>query len=249
ASGPAPNARSAAGSKTVPGGGVAAELWQRWSPLRPTAARVRALNTALVLLAEHELASSTLAVRVAASARAAAPDCLLAGLGTLNGALHGYVPRLVQERLLRGQAAGGEDTRRQPGFGHPVHRHGDPRAAPLLAAVYAIATPADRELVERTVRAAAAPPNSDFALGALCYVARMPAYAATAVFAVARTAGWIAHAAEEYTEPAVRFRGRAVTPAVTRPSPRRGSYPAGAPPRELPGRRRAAGVAGPLLRR
>jgi citrate synthase len=152
---------------------------------------------------------------------------------------------MVQERLLRGQAAGGEDTRRQPGFGHPVHRHGDPRAAPLLASVYDIATPADRELVERTVRAAAAPPNSDFALGALCYVARMPAYAATAVFAVARTAGWIAHAAEEYTEPAVRFRGRAVTPAVTRPSPRRGSYPAGAPPRELPGRRRAAGVTRP----
>jgi citrate synthase len=41
----------------------------------------------------------------------------------------------------------------------------------------------------------------------------MPPEAATAVFAVARTAGWIAHAAEEYAEPSARFRGRAVAPA------------------------------------
>ena len=57
---------------------VAQRLWQCWSPLRPTPARTRAVNTALVLLAEHELALSTLAVRVAASARAA-PGLLPAG--------------------------------------------------------------------------------------------------------------------------------------------------------------------------
>jgi citrate synthase len=34
-----------------PADSVALRLWQRWSPLRPTAARVRALNLALVLLA------------------------------------------------------------------------------------------------------------------------------------------------------------------------------------------------------
>ncbi len=57
---------------------------------------------------------------------------------------------------------------------------------------------------------AAAPPNVDFALGALTYAARMPSEAATAIFAIARTAGWIAHAAEEYGEPPLRFRGHAV---------------------------------------
>jgi citrate synthase len=41
----------------------------------------------------------------------------------------------------------------------------------------------------------------------------MPAEAATAIFAIARVAGWIAHAAEEYTESPLRFRGRAVRPA------------------------------------
>jgi citrate synthase len=215
ASGPAPDGVSSA-SRAAAGAGAARALWQRWSRLRPAPARVRALNTALVLLAEHELAPSTLAVRVAASVRAAPVGCVLAGLGTLSGALHGDVPRMVRERLLRRQAGDvdGDGDRgrasRQLGFGHPVHRHGDPRAAPLLRAVAEIATPADRALMDRAARDAPAPPNLDFALGALCHVARMPPEAATAIFAVARTAGWIAHAAEEYAEPSARFRGRAV---------------------------------------
>ena len=52
----------------------------------------------------------------------------------------------------------------------------------------------------------------DFALGALTYAARMPAEAATAIFAIARVAGWIAHAAEEYAGTAAalpRPRGQA----------------------------------------
>jgi citrate synthase len=40
----------------------------------------------------------------------------------------------------------------------------------------------------------------------------MPEEAAMAIFATARTAGWFAHAAEEYAEPPLRFRGRAVKP-------------------------------------
>jgi citrate synthase len=218
ASGPAQGDADADGS-------VARRLWRRLSALPPTAARVRALNTALVLLAEHELAASTLAVRVAASARAAPPGCVLAGLGVLSGTLHGDAPRIVRERLLcrpAGDSAAGQEAgngARLPagvGFGHSVHRHGDPRTAPLLRAVFAIATPADRDLIERATHGAPAPPNVDFALGALSHVARMPSEAATAIFAVARTAGWIAHAAEEYAEPYVRFRGRAITSARRR---------------------------------
>jgi citrate synthase len=184
-------------------GPVALRLWQRWSPLRATPARVRALNIALILLAEHELALSTLAVRVAASARANPASCLLAGLGTLSGRLHGGAARIVHNQLLAREPV-------KAGFGHPVHRHGDPRATPLLQAVYAFATGDDRDLIENARRQAPAPPNSDFALGALTYAARMPAEAATAIFAIARTAGWIAHAAEEYAELPLRFRGRAV---------------------------------------
>jgi citrate synthase len=217
ASGPVPGAASC-DDQPAALDSVARRLWRRWSPLRPTAPRVRALNTALVLLAEHELALSTLAIRVAASARAAPPGCLLAGLGVLSGTLHGDLSRIVQEGLFLSRAVVGRHASLPSGlgFGHSVHRHGDPRAAPLLRAVYAIATPADRDLIERAQRDAPAPPNVDFALGALCGVARMPSQATTGIFAVARTAGWIAHAAEEYAEPYLRFRGR----AVVQPSPR-----------------------------
>jgi citrate synthase len=187
-------------------GPVAQRLWQRCSPLPPTPARVRALDIALVLLAEHELALSTLSVRVAASARATPASCLLAGLSTLSGSLHGGAARAVHDKLAA----------REPvvtGFGHPVHRHGDPRVTPLLEAVHAVAGDEDRALIETARRQAPRPLNVDFALGALAYAARMPAEAATAIFAIARVAGWIAHAAEEYDEPPLRFRGRAVRPA------------------------------------
>jgi citrate synthase len=191
-------------------GPVAAGLWQRWSPLPPTPPRVRALNTALVLLAEHELALSTLSVRVAASARATPSACILAGLSTLSGALHGGAGRALHELLLRRAAGEQRDMPPHPvAFGHQVHRHGDPRTGPLLEDVYGFATSADRELIESTAGLATAPPNVDFALGALSYAARMPAEAAAAIFAIARTAGWIAHAAEEYGEPPLRFRGHA----------------------------------------
>ena len=54
-----------------------------------------------------------------------------------------------------------------------------------------------------------APVNVDFALGALAYGTGMGLDATEAMFAVARTAGWLAHAIEEYTEEPLRFRARA----------------------------------------
>ena len=185
------------------GESVAARLWRRWSPLRPTAARVRALDMALVLLAEHELALSTLAVRVAASARAAPALCILAGLSTLSGDLHGAAAPAVHRALMTGEPV----TR---GFGHVLHRHGDPRAAPLLDAVRSFATEGDLELFEQARRELPRHPNIDFPLGALTYAARMPPEAGSAFFAIARVAGWIAHAAEEYAERPLRFRGHAL---------------------------------------
>lgn len=52
-------------------------------------------------------------------------------------------------------------------------------------------------------------PNIDFLLATLAFVTGMDAAAGEAIFAVARTAGWIAHAMEEYRETPVRFRPRA----------------------------------------
>ena len=187
---------------------VAARLWPKVSALAPTRARLRALDTLLVLLAEHELATSTLAVRVAASTRAKPAEAVLAGLGTASGPFHGGAAVRVHRRLVEG--LGPVDDTVLAGFGHPVHEVGDPRFAPALAGVLDIATPRRRDVIEHYVNAVPQgdPPNVDAALGAFGFAAQAEPGITEAVFVIARTAGWLAHAFEEADELPVRFRGR-----------------------------------------
>jgi len=201
------------------GGAVAGRLWLGLctgsEQGRPAPGLMRALSAALVLLADHELAASTLAARAAASVRADPYAVVGTGLGAMSGALHGGaslgaetlmaaasgpedVPRVVAELLRRGEKV--------PGFGHFVYRGGDPRAILLLDLVRR-AAPKSRQLavadaVFAEVRHKSLPePNIDFAIATLVRVAGMVRGAGEAIFAVARTAGWIAHALEAYSGP------------------------------------------------
>lgn len=198
---------AAAGGDTI-----AARLWPKLCPGRPTAGLLGALRSALVLLADHELAASTFAARVAASVRADPYAVVATGLGALGGALHGGAslgaeamldaaggpadaPRVVGRLLRRGE--------RVPGFGHFVYRAGDPRAVFLLAMIRAAAPGSARLAVADAVlsemrRRCLPAPNIDFALAVLASVGGMITGAGEAVFAVARAAGWVAHALEEY---------------------------------------------------
>jgi citrate synthase len=210
------------GSRSPRARRLAERLWPRVSPLPATADRVAALDAALVLLSDHELATSTLAARVAASTRADPFAVVLAGLGAVSGALHGRVARGVHELLLRAGSSSPElalahafdEARGTYGFGHPVYRGVDPRAAYLLDVLSRLTKREDRALLDAVRKAAAktsgAEPNVDFALGALAFALEMPVGATEAIFAIARTAGWIAHAIEEYGEAPLRFRARAV---------------------------------------
>lgn len=188
----------------------------------PPAPVVRAFGTAMVLLADHELATSTLAVRVAASTRADLYDALLAGLGTLAGPLHGSASRLVLDLLRRagvdGAPAALDDALRWqglvPGFGHGAYPHGDPRHVALLEAVRDIADDERRTTVDQVIALAAdadlPAPNIDLALGALAYCTDMAPETLPLLFAVARCPGWVAHYMEELDEAPLRFRARAV---------------------------------------
>jgi citrate synthase len=193
--------------------GIPARLWTRLCPDDPPPSLLDALRAALVLLADHELAASTLAARVAASVRADPYAVVATGLGAVGGALHGGaslgaetmlaaaqdaagVPRVVGDLLRRGE--------RVPGFGHFVYRGGDPRAGLLLAMVRSAVPASPRLAVVDSVlaemhRRALPEPNIDFALAVLASCAGMIRGAGEVVFAVARTAGWLAHALEEYT--------------------------------------------------
>jgi citrate synthase len=194
------------------GGSLTERLWGKLCPGPPDDGLKGALRAALVLLADHELAASTFAARVAASVRADPYAVVATGLGAAGGALHGGASLGVEAMLAA--AAGPRDVARVvgallrrgeriPGFGHFVYRAGDPRAAFLLGEIRARAPGSPRlavadALVGEVVGRGLPTPNIDFALAVLASVAGMVPGAAEAVFAVARTAGWIGHALEEY---------------------------------------------------
>jgi citrate synthase len=202
---------------------IAGRLWTRLSPRRPAPGQLMVLNTALVLLADHELAASTLAARVAASAHAGLPAVVGAGLGPLDGPLHGRASTLTRalldDAVARGAAAAVGDVlqrhERLPGFGQPLYPRGDPRAVAVLGALRAATNPPHpMRVVDDVIEAArdrvGVEPNVDYALAALGLVTAMPLDAGELIFAVARTAGWAAHAQEEWDAPPLRFRARAV---------------------------------------
>jgi citrate synthase len=208
---------------------IAARLWPRLSPVPAGPEQVRLLDAALVLLADHELAASTLAARVAASTWADPYLVVQAGLAALGGPLHGGASagarRLIRE-VERGDATAPEAVGARlregeliAGFGHRIYRERDPRADVLLAALRAaeVDLGAEDALLD-TMRARGLPfANVDFALAALAERYGMVEEAGEIVFTIARTAGWLAHAAEEYRH-RLRFRPRAT---YTGPAPGR----------------------------
>jgi citrate synthase len=200
-------------------GPIHARLAAAWG--RDDAGAAEVIRTALVLLADHELNASTFAARVAASTGAGLAACALAGLCALSGPLHGgmaaRVINLVEESRRIGPRAtvAGRLARAAPtpGFGHPLYPEGDPRAAALLAACPP--APDLAELLEAVEGGTGERANIDFALVAMAETLGLPADAPFLLFAVARAAGWIAHAVEEGAGGRlIRPRARYVGPAV-----------------------------------
>ena len=209
------------GTQTSPPS-IAQRLWPKLTDKPPTEHGIRALNAALIVLADHDLAVSTLAGRVAASARAHPYAVVSAALGAFDGPLHGaagsHAYRLVTDALRSGDpvAAYADRLRTQgrvEGFGHAAYPDGDPRARVLLQLLDAAGEefPPHVRAVADGLRAAASRrgpglPNVDFALPLLAHAYDMLPDAGEVIFIIARTVGWIAHALEEYEEPAMRFR-------------------------------------------
>ncbi|MFF2135435.1 citrate/2-methylcitrate synthase [Streptomyces sp. NPDC058193] len=247
--------RGAEGGKAADGGrgadgdkgadaSLACRLWPKLSDRPADAASLAVLDTALGLLADHDLAASTLAARVAASTHAHPYAVVSAGLGALEGPLHGAASgsahRMLAEVVGRGGAAPVvaehlRAGRRVPGLGHRLYTGEDPRARVLFALLDEVpqaapAMEAARDVVATTARHTPLHANIDLALAVLSVTCGMPAEAGETVFAVSRTAGWIAHAMEEYAEAPLRMR----------PS---GQYTGPRPPQPLPSPAPGAGAA------
>lgn len=214
---------------------LATRLWPRLTSKPADPAALRVLDAALVLLIDHDLAASTYAVRVAASARAHPYAIVSAGFGALDGVLHGAASglahRMLKEVLDRGSAAAVvadhlRAGRRVPGLGHFLYPAEDPRATTLFRLLEDVpqarpALQAARQVITTTARHTDLQANVDLTLAVLSVSTQMPAEAGETIFAIARTAGWIAHALEEYAEPPLRMR----------PS---GQYHGPRPPQPLP---------------
>lgn len=172
---------------------------------------LEAIDTMLVLLADHELSPGTFAVRVAASGGATLHGCLASGLCTTAGLqvarvfdrvdalLHGAagVPAL-QQRARTLQAQG----RAVPGFDHPLYPDGDPRARALfeLAARRRRAPQvlhAVQAFAESWAGSSGQQPRFELPMVALSRAIGLPRQAPGALYALARLAGWVAHVQEQ----------------------------------------------------
>jgi citrate synthase len=194
----------------------------------PNAGEAAALDAYLVTVCDHGMNASTFAARVIASTQADLFAAITGGYCALTGPLHGGAPEPVLEML----DAIGHRERIQPwidsalargerlmGFGHRIYRVRDPRADVLKAAIEKLATnstdlPFAAE-VEAYARAALAKKNPERALDTnvefftaiLLDALQIPRQAFTPIFAVARAAGWTAHAREQ------QRRGRLLRPS------------------------------------
>ncbi|TCS10446.1 citrate synthase/methylcitrate synthase [Caulobacter sp. BK020] len=192
-----------------------------------TDGEARALDAYLVTVCDHGLNASTFAARVVASTRAGLTSAVLAGISALKGPLHGGAPGPVIEMLdaigtpdnaqawILAALARGD---RLMGFGHRIYRVRDPRADALKAAIRQLAqsqinlasnaVPGRLAFAEAVEQAALRilrdhkpdrplDTNVEFYTAVLLEALGLPPAAFTCVFAMGRTAGWIAHAREQ----------------------------------------------------
>lgn len=201
---------------------------------RGGAAGIAALDRALVLGADHELNASTFAARVAASTGADVYAGVSAALACLSGPRHGGASDRVEAllfeigepdnatRVVHARQRRGETI---DGFRHPLYRDGDPRGAALIELARELAPESMPvrtflALVDAMEEVGAGRPNIDAGLVALSLALELPAGAAVGIFAIARSAGWVAHMLEQYeagylVRPRARYRPPADVASTT----------------------------------
>ncbi len=198
----APNLAAASFTRAL-GGRSVAEVIARALDLDEA---IDILDTTLVLLADHELNASSFTARVAASTGADPYACITAALAALSGPRHGtaseQVARFADEVGSPEAAKAAVRTLRKkqqavPGFGHPLYAAGDPRCAPLLDHARASSVRRARTIVAIVDALPDQHPSVDVGLAAVVAALGAPPHAASGMFAVARSAGWVAHVLEQ----------------------------------------------------
>lgn len=197
----------------------------------PNPVLVRALDRILVLHADHEQNASTSTVRLAGSSGANPYACITAGIACLWGAAHGGANEAVLNMLKQigdvseipqfiARAKDKNDPFRLMGFGHRVYKNYDPRAKLMRQTCYEVLEELglqddplfklalelerialeDEYFIKRKLY-----PNVDFYSGIVLHALGIPANMFTAIFAMGRSIGWIAHWDEMIADPEQRI--------------------------------------------
>ena len=199
-------------------------------PLELSPVAAKALDLLFILHADHEQNASTSTVRLVGSTGANPYASIAAGITALWGPAHGGANEAVLEMLQEigsadkvetavKRAKDKNDNFRLMGFGHRVYKNFDPRAKiiremthkvlgelgindPLLEVAMKLEEAAlkDDYFVERKLY-----PNVDFYSGIIYKALGIPTEMFTVMFAIARTAGWIAHWIEQHETPGARI--------------------------------------------
>lgn len=188
--------------------------------------QVRALDQILILHADHEQNASTSTVRMTASSGANPFACIAAGIASLWGPAHGGANEAVLDMLTEigsvdripdaiKRAKDKNDDFRLMGFGHRVYKNFDPRAKVIQGAAKKVLDKLglDDPLLEIAMRLEEIAlqdeyfvkrklyPNVDFYSGIVLRALGVPTNMFTAIFALARTVGWVSHWLELMDEP------------------------------------------------
>jgi citrate synthase len=193
----------------------------------PNPVLVRALDRILTLHADHEQNASTSTVRLAGSSGANPFACITAGIACLWGAAHGGANEAVLKMLDQigdvsqievyiKRAKDKNDSFRLMGFGHRVYKNHDPRAKLMRETchevlnnlglhddkLFKLALELERiALEDEYFISKKLYPNVDFYSGIVLRALGIPTNMFTAIFAMGRTVGWIAHWDEMISDP------------------------------------------------
>ncbi len=187
------------------------------------------MDAVLVLHAEHELNASTFTARLVTATVSDLHSAVIAAIGALKGPRHGganedvlamleeigtpqraesYIRARLEARARLTKAERADPRNRIPGWGHPVYKVHDPRAARLRAIGRQVAertgTTTFAESAEGVYRVMSAetdlPVNVDFFSAVIYRALGIPIDLCTSIFAVSRIAGWCAHIMEQHAD-------------------------------------------------
>ena len=199
---------------------------------RPSETAIRALDTSLILTADHEWNASTFAARVTAATLSDMHSAITSGIGALKGPLHGGANEAVMKLLNVIEESGADPVEyvkgmvaqkvKIPGFGHRVYTTEDPRATHLRQMSrdlgYSSGHPkwyenskAIEEWVNKEKKLNA---NVDFYSASVYHMLGIDVDLFTPLFVMSRTSGWTAHVMEQLSDNRlIRPRAEYVGPA------------------------------------